>query len=409
VGAGEVNVVESRRAVTDAAGAAAVTSPGRRPGDAGEPKHSVQLEALCKQYGAVGAVRNVSLDVRQGEFLTLLGPSGSGKTTTLMMIAGFIDPSSGRIRVDGRDVTDEPPHRRNIGMVFQNYALFPHLTVFKNVAFPLDVRKFPAGEIRERTRDALEIVKLADFGDRYPSQLSGGQQQRVALARAIVFRPPLLLMDEPLGALDKKLREHMQIELMKIQDRLGVTVIYVTHDQEEALVMSDRVVVMADGEIQQVGRPEELYQRPANRFVADFIGETNILPGEVTMGGSAASVAIAPDVEVRAPSSRVWSKGDRAFLILRPECVRIGAAAQACGNRMQGKVERVIYVGDASRIHVMLANGQALIAKMQNSGPTRGIDSGDDIAIGWDSDSTWLVGEAGAQLASDDGNMETSV
>jgi len=401
-----MSAVESRRVVSSVDVAATATLRGVAPRDSVEPKFSVQLEALCKQYGSVGAVRNVSLDVRQGEFLTLLGPSGSGKTTTLMMIAGFIDPTSGRIRVDGRDVTDEPPHRRNIGMVFQNYALFPHLTVYKNVAFPLEVRKVAANEIPARTMAALEIVKLADLGDRYPSQLSGGQQQRVALARAIVFRPPLLLMDEPLGALDKKLREHMQIELMKIQDRLGVTVIYVTHDQEEALVMSDRVVVMADGVIQQAGRPNELYQRPANRFVADFVGETNILAGEITRGGMAATLAIASGVQVRGQSGRPWLVGEQAFLILRPECIRIGAAAQECENRLQGVVDRVIYVGDASRILIELPDGQTLIAKVQNSGGTSDIVPGDSVAVGWDSEATWLVTEAGAHVAAEQDYVE---
>jgi putative spermidine/putrescine transport system ATP-binding protein len=357
---------------------------------------SLRLDNLCKQYGNFDAVKAVSLDVHQGEFVTLLGPSGSGKTTTLMMIAGFVDPTSGRIGVDGRDVTDDPPHRRNIGMVFQNYALFPHLTVYKNVAFPLDVRRIPSSEIRERTMRALDIVKLKNLADRYPAQLSGGQQQRVALARAIVFGPPLLLMDEPLGALDKKLREHMQIELLKIKDRLGVTVIYVTHDQEEALVMSDRVVVMANGAIQQIGRPDELYRRPANRFVADFVGETNIIECRVISYGSSPAIAIASGTQVRAPSNRAWTSGERAFLVLRPECVRVGARAEACENRMQGVVERVIYVGDVSRVLIAVSGGQTLSAKLQNGGEARSVASGDKVAIGWDSDATWLVSDISA-------------
>jgi putative spermidine/putrescine transport system ATP-binding protein len=357
---------------------------------------SLRLDSVCKQYGSFGAVKGVSLEVRQGEFVTLLGPSGSGKTTTLMMIAGFVDPSSGRIHVDGRDVTEAPPHRRNIGMVFPNYALFPHLTVFKNVAFPLDVRKRPLAEVRARTMEALDIVKLTELTDRYPTQLSGGQQQRVALARAIVFRPPLLLMDEPLGALDKKLREHMQIELLKIKDRLGVTVIYVTHDQEEALVMSDRVVVMSDGAIQQIGRPDELYRRPANRFVADFIGETNLLEGRITGEGAMPALAIAPGVQVRAPSNRAWKDGERAFLVVRPECVRIGTRAAPCANRLEGTIDRVIYVGDVSRILITLPSGQTLIAKLQNSGDAGAGDVGDVVRVGWDSESTWLVADANA-------------
>ena len=384
-----MRVVQSPRPAAPSAATAGGAARERGP-----PAPGVRLERLCKQYGALPAVRDVSLDVRQGEFLTLLGPSGSGKTTTLMMIAGFIDPTSGRIEVAGRDVTDEPPHRRNIGMVFQNYALFPHLSVAKNVAFPLDIRRVPAAEARKRTQEALDIVKLGDLGGRYPSQLSGGQQQRVALARAIVFRPPLLLMDEPLGALDKKLREHMQIELMNIHERLGVTVIYVTHDQEEALFMSDRVVVMADGEIQQTGRPDELYQRPANRFVADFVGETNILDGEVAAGGMPAIVAVAPGLEVQARASRVFAKGERASVILRPECVRVGAAAEGCATRQRGTIERVIYVGDVSRILVRLAGGRVLVAKIQNSGSARDIVSGAGVTVGWDLDAAWLVTDA---------------
>jgi putative spermidine/putrescine transport system ATP-binding protein len=379
------------------------------PGKAGAQTTSLRLDSVCKQYGSFGAVKSVSLEVRQGEFVTLLGPSGSGKTTTLMMIAGFVDPSSGRIYVDGCDVTEAPPHRRNIGMVFQNYALFPHLTVFKNVAFPLDVRKLPATEVRARTMEALDIVKLVDLSNRYPAQLSGGQQQRVALARAIVFGPPLLLMDEPLGALDKKLREHMQIELMKIQDRLGVTVIYVTHDQEEALVMSDRVVVMADGVIQQIGRPDELYRRPGNRFVADFVGETNILEGRIIGEGSMPTLAITTNVHVCAPSNRSWKSGERAFLILRPECVRIGRRAKSCAHQLEGAIERVIYVGDVSRVLITLPGGQTLIAKVQNSGGTDIGEVGDVVCVGWESDATWVVADANAGAPHDAiSGMETN-
>ncbi len=242
---------------------------------------------------------------------------------------------------------------------------------------------------------ALDIVKLAELTDRYPSQLSGGQQQRVALARAIVFGPPLLLMDEPLGALDKKLREHMQIELLKIKERLGVTVIYVTHDQEEALVMSDRVVVMANGAIQQVGRPDELYRRPSNRFVADFVGETNLIEGRVIAAGTSPTVAIAFGAKARTHSNRPWNEGERTFLVVRPECVRVGMQAEACENRMQGVVERVIYVGDVSRVFINVAGNQTLSAKLQNSGDTRSIEPGTKVMIGWESDATWLVSDVG--------------
>ena len=388
-----MRVVEPQRAM-EAAPAPLSSSRARdMPSEASTRPISLRLDELCKRYGTFDAVRRMSLDVRQGEFVTLLGPSGSGKTTTLMMIAGFVDPSSGRIEVDGRDVTGEPPHRRNIGMVFQNYALFPHLTVFRNVAFPLEVRKRPAPEILARTREALDVVKLTDFRDRFPAQLSGGQQQRVALARAIVFGPPLLLMDEPLGALDKKLREHMQIELLRIQDRLGVTVIYVTHDQEEALVMSHRVVVMADGAIQQIGRPDELYQRPSNRFVADFVGETNLIEGRVVADGATPTIAIASGAKVQAPSARAWKAGETAYLVVRPECLRIGARAARCANRLQGVLDRIIYVGDVSRVLVTLAGGQTLTAKLQNSGESARLETGQRVDVGWDSEASWLVPE----------------
>jgi len=352
---------------------------------------SVQLQCLSKQYGRFGAVRNLSLDVFRGEFLTLLGPSGSGKTTTLMMLAGFVNPTSGKILVEGRDITNEPPHRRNIGMVYQSYALFPHLSVLRNVAFPLEVRKCSRDETKARAMEALSIVKLESLADRYPSQLSGGQQQRVALARAIVFRPSLLLMDEPLGALDKKLREHMQVELMKIKSRLDVTVVYVTHDQEEALTMSDRVVVMADGVIQQIGHPKDLYERPVNRFVADFIGDTNIFDGEIVTTGPLITVMISPGVMLHAESSKNFPIGDRVCVILRPERVRVGAESLNCKNQLEGVIDRVVYIGDNSRVRVLLATGNTLVAKLQNCGQTLSMNAGDRIRVGWDRESTWLV------------------
>ena len=392
MGAHEVNAEVLR---AGASGAGAQDAVGAvAAGREGAARPGVELQGLSKHYGSLGAVRDVSLDVRHGEFLTLLGPSGSGKTTTLMMIAGFISPSSGRIRVAGRDVTDDPPHRRDIGMVYQSYALFPHLTVLKNVAFPLEVRKVPSDRIQSRAMEALGIVKLAELADRYPAQLSGGQQQRVALARAIVFQPPLLLMDEPLGALDKKLREHMQLELMKIKRRLDVTVIYVTHDQEEALVMSDRVVVMADGVIQQVGSPRELYQRPANRFVADFIGDTNVVEGRVTSTSPTVTVSIAPGADIQAPADHAWSTGDRPYAVIRPECIRIGASARHCANRLDGIVEQIIYVGDSSRYIVTLSNGQSVKVKRPNSGEPQAADVGERVTLGWDVEATWLVADS---------------
>ena len=252
---------------------------------------SLELRDLAKRYAAVAAVKNLSLQVEPGEFVSLLGPSGSGKTTTLMLIAGFIEPDRGHVLLDGVDITTLPPHRRNIGTVYQNYALFPHMSVAKNVAFPLEMRGLAREEIRRLVSRALDMVQLADRGGHYPRQLSGGQQQRVALARALVFEPPLLLMDEPLGALDKKLRGEMQHEIKSIQRRLGITTIYVTHDQEEALSMSDRVVVMRGGRIEQAASPTALYDRPANGFVAEFIGAANLLHASVTGLGDVGHVA----------------------------------------------------------------------------------------------------------------------
>ena len=241
----------------------------------------ITLENLSKYYGTVGANRDVNLDISPGEFLTLLGPSGSGKTTALMMIAGFVIPTSGDIRVNGQSIVQVPVHKRNIGMVFQNYALFPHLNVARNVSFPLEMRNTPKAEIEKRVDAALDLVRLGGFRDRRPKQLSGGQQQRVALARALIFEPTVLLLDEPLGALDAKLREEMKIEIKQLHQKIGATILFVTHDQEEALTLSDRIAVFNDGEIVQLGTPDQLYHQPANRFVADFIGETNLLSGKV--------------------------------------------------------------------------------------------------------------------------------
>src|SRR5688572_11305539 len=242
---------------------------------------SVDLVNLRKLYGGVVALDTLTLSVKQGEFVTLLGPSGSGKTTTLMMIAGFEDPSAGDILVNGEPVVSRPPHRRNIGVVFQSYALFPHMTVAGNVGYPLRMRHVRRDDVRRRVAAALDLVQLGALGDRYPAQLSGGQQQRVALARALVFEPPLLLMDEPLGALDKKLREDLQLEIKRIHRDVGVTVIYVTHDQSEALTMSDRIAIMRAGRLEQYGAADELYERPATRFVAEFVGEATLLGARV--------------------------------------------------------------------------------------------------------------------------------
>jgi mannopine transport system ATP-binding protein len=318
---------------------------------------AVSVRHVTKSYGHVVAVSGVSLDMQPGEFVSLLGPSGSGKTTLLMMIAGFEMPNTGTIHVGDRDITHVAPNRRDIGMVFQRYALFPHMTVAENIAFPLRMRKGPKAEIAQKVDAALELVQLEGFGGRMPHQLSGGQQQRIAVARALVFEPSVLLMDEPLGALDKKLREQMQIEIKLIQQRLGVTVIYVTHDQEEALTMSDRVAVIAGGQLAQVGTPVELYQHPCTPFVAAFIGKMNFLRGEylgsIDMQGF---VRLPNETTIAGPKSLNGSAvplrvGEDVRIAIRPERISLANPGQGGPFAISGIVETAIFVGS---FHVFL-------------------------------------------------------
>jgi putative spermidine/putrescine transport system ATP-binding protein len=331
----------------------------------------LQIRNLGKTYDEVVAVDTVSLTVFEGEFLTLLGPSGSGKTTTLMMIAGFVQPTSGSIVLGGRSLTALPPHKRDIGMVFQHYALFPHLTVFQNIAFPLEMRNQRKSEVERRVKAALELVQLPDHGARYPRELSGGQQQRIALARAVVFEPSLLLMDEPLGALDKKLREHMQLEIKKIHDDLGVTVIYVTHDQEEALVMSDRIAVFNHGKIEQLGSPSDLYDRPASPFVADFLGESNFIPATVTAVDVDGLRLRCHGADLVVKGGAAVADGSRVTVTLRPEKALI-LPAEARGserigreNWIRGTIDDVVYLGESRKYLVRLPGGEVLIARQQ--------------------------------------------
>ena len=327
-----------------------------------EPEPLVRFCAVQKTYDGVQlVVRELDLDIRRGEFLTLLGPSGSGKTTTLMMLAGFESPTAGDILLDGRPITRTPPHKRNFGMVFQNYALFPHLTVGDNVAYPLTVRKVAKAEATARVVRALGMVRLQGLADRFPAQLSGGQQQRVALARALVFEPQLVLMDEPLGALDKQLREHMQIELKELHRQLGVTFVYVTHDQGEALTMSDRVAVFNDGAIQQVDSVESIYERPANHFVAGFIGDSTALSGTVRAADDERCGIVLPDGRViTGLNVNAAAVGAQVHACIRPE--RIGLHLRAPidhGNVLQVQVARVIYFGDHLRLLCTVGEGQA--------------------------------------------------
>ena len=346
------------------------------------------LHNLVKVFGDVLAVDKVSLTIQHGEFLTLLGPSGSGKTTTLNMIAGFEIPTSGQILLESKDITTVAPNNRGIGMVFQNYALFPHMTVFDNIAFPLKMRKKPGSEIRTLVETTLQLVQLPGFERRYPNQLSGGQQQRIALARALVFRPPILLMDEPLGALDKKLRDHMRLEIKRIQESLDITVIYVTHDQEEALTMSDRIAIMNEGRIIQLETPMALYEFPADLFVADFIGESNFLEGLTReTDGDRMSVEIKQGLKMWIKKQTRLESGKEVTVAIRPEKIQIlpdGAEVPVdIVNRFSGRVNEVVYVGEASVYDISLAPGLVVGVKVQ-SGPLARIHKpGDKVVIGW--------------------------
>ncbi len=357
----------------------------------------VRLHELTKAFGPVVAVRDVSVTIDPGSFFTFLGPSGSGKTTTLMMVAGFAYPTRGEVFVDGVPMAARPPQRRDLGMVFQNYAVFPHLTVFDNVAFPLEIRRAPRAEIRRRVGEMLELVRLQGYERRLPRQLSGGEQQRVAMARALVFRPRVLLMDEPLGALDKKLRAHMQLELKHIQQHLHVTVLYVTHDQEEALTMSDRVAVMRGGRIEQVGCPAELYDRPASRFVADFIGESNFLEG-VTISAERDGrwrCRAAGGLEFCGFGAAPLQAGQPVTAAIRPEkLVPADEASDAAlgrgANTCKGLVEEAIYVGDATRYRVGLGPDGAVMVKVPNRFAARPLPPGASVALAWSPDETRL-------------------
>jgi spermidine/putrescine ABC transporter ATP-binding subunit len=345
---------------------------------------SLEVRGLTKTFGSTRVVRDVSFKVAGGALLTLLGPSGSGKTTTLRMIAGFEDPDAGQILVADEDITERPAHRRNIGVVFQQYALFPHLTVFDNVAYPLQMRRYGRAEIKSRVGAALDLVRLQGFEARYPRQLSGGQQQRVALARAIVFEPPVLLMDEPLGALDKRLRETMQVEVRRLQQQLGITTVSVTHDQVEALVMSDLIAVMDVGVLHQLAPPLEIYQRPATQFVADFIGESNMLVG--TLSDAAAgplTFTTAKGLRIRTDEGSGAGAG-ATHLIVRPEHVRMGPEAERAANRYAAEVLEVLYVGDLVKYRVVAETGDELWAKTLAPSTGQRWERGERVTVGWD-------------------------
>jgi len=352
---------------------------------AAETDTLVRFIEVQKSYdGETLVVKNLNLDVARGEFLTMLGPSGSGKTTCLMMLAGFEPATHGEITLDGVPINNVPPHKRGIGMVFQNYALFPHMTVAENLAFPLQVRKMKKPEIESRVNRALDMVQLGGFGGRRPAQLSGGQQQRVAVARALVFDPALVLMDEPLGALDKQLREQMQYEIKHIHENLGVTVVYVTHDQSEALTMSNRVAVFNDGVIQQLASPDDLYERPENAFVAQFIGENNTLNGTVReIDGDNCTVELDDGAMVEALKVNVNAVGDRSQMSLRPERVEVDPPEGKYPNVFEGKVEELIYLGDHIRTRASVCGHDDFIVKVPNAAGHVHLKEGEAVEFGW--------------------------
>ncbi|MBS3650239.1 ABC transporter ATP-binding protein [Pseudaminobacter sp. 19-2017] len=380
-------------------------SAGALPAGAGEhaaradgqlEKPAVEFRDIDIHYGKFVAVRDFSLAIRKGSFVTLLGPSGCGKTTILRSIAGLVDISTGQISIGGRRVDDIPIYKRNIGLVFQSYALFPHKSVFDNVAFGLKYRNVPKPEIARRVGKALEMVRLPGSEKKLPSQLSGGQQQRIALARAIVFEPEVLLLDEPLSALDANMREEMRVEIKKIQKETGITAIFVTHDQEEALSMSDRIVVMNAGRIEQIGSPEEVYEAPATAFVADFLGKANMLPGVVaSVDGQKATIALSAGQQVTALSPKVLASGARVTVVVRPQKLSVGTSAT--GNRLAGKVVSTSYLGGSAIYEIGIGEGTIIRANTQIDG--RLAREGEAIDVGFDPAACVLMDEKGFRIA----------
>jgi putative spermidine/putrescine transport system ATP-binding protein len=372
---------------------------------------SLDLQGLVKRYGNTAAVDNVSLKVPAGEFVTLLGPSGSGKTTTLNIIAGFTAPDEGHVMMDDKPIEGVPPYRRNIGMVFQNYALFPHMTVESNVAFPLKRRRAPKAEIKRKVADILALVGLHELGGRYPRELSGGQQQRVALARALVFEPHVLLMDEPLGALDKRLREGLQLEFRRIHRELGITFIYVTHDQHEALVMSDRIAVFNHGRIEQVGASEELYERPGSLFVAGFLGDSNVLRGIVNRSNGVPRL-VSDGTQLILPPRGSVADGAEAAIVIRPEKIAMSSAGGSHpegSNVLSGRVVEVIYMGALRRIEVAVENAIRVRVQEQTAA-TASIEPGDAVVVSWRPEDAVLLSDAepSGAASAEDGDREAA-
>jgi len=356
----------------------------------------LRIDRLRKAYGPVVALHETSLEVTEGEFVTLLGPSGSGKTTLLHAVAGLTEPDGGTIWIDGVDATWLAPNKRDLGMVFQNYALFPHLSVFENIAFPLRMRHASTAEVTERVRVALELVRLPDLGARLPRELSGGQQQRIALARCLVYRPSIVLMDEPLGALDKKLREHMQLEIKRIHRELGVTVLYVTHDQEEAMTMSDRICLMRNGRIEQVGTPRELYIEPASVYAADFLGESNLVvgthcgEGEVELASRADSLRLRGKPRVDVPAGR------NVRCLIRPEAIRLLGPAERADNEIAATIVDATLAGGVTRYLLGAADGLELRATVLSAGTDAQHAVGAQVRAGFERDNVRILDESTA-------------
>jgi spermidine/putrescine transport system ATP-binding protein len=361
----------------------------------------VQLRSLTKRYDETTAVDSINASINAGEFFSLLGPSGCGKTTTLRMIAGFVRPTAGEILLDGVDVAQVPPHRRNVHTVFQNYALFPHLNVFDNVAFGLRRQKVPKSDVRRRVEESLELVELGGYASRRPQQLSGGQQQRVALARALVLRPAVLLLDEPLGALDAKIRKQLRLELKALQEEVGITFVFVTHDQEEALSMSDRVAVMSAGRIEQIGTPAEVYENPGTVFVADFLGVSNLMdavaepaPAHPTHPPEHCTVAVG-DFRLRAGCGDLSAAGP-VKIVARPERVQLLGHGDQRENCLPGMIERTVYVGASLQVMVRLATGAQLQASITNTGEGDGFPQGTPVAVHIPPDALRVLGGSAA-------------
>jgi putative spermidine/putrescine transport system ATP-binding protein len=352
----------------------------------------LRAHSVAKHYGAVRALSPTDIDIEAGEFVTLLGPSGSGKTTLLMIIAGLVEPDQGEVWIDGRPAGHTPPYRRDIGMVFQSYALFPHLTVFENIAFPLRMRRNSEQEIVRAVERVLETIRLPGMAQRFPRELSGGQQQRIALARALVYRPSIILMDEPLGALDKKLREEMQLEIKELHTELGITVLYVTHDQEEALAMSDRICLMNHGSIAQIGTPTELYFAPTSVFAADFLGDSNIFAARLADPGPPATMILAAGEIVRARAANGAAKDEPIHLLVRPESLRLLGDGEVATNHLSGALDNVVMLGDVTRYFVRLSDGSRVSAKRLTAAappPAKG----SLVTLGWSAEDTVVLAQ----------------